>query len=70
MHLTGRKKAQLVYVLMNTPEQLTFEDSHDYTNISSQYRIKSFDIDYSEEVIYEMQEQVIKSREYIKQLWN
>jgi len=70
MHLTGRKKAQLVYVLMNTPEQLTFEDSHDYSEISSKYRIKSFDIDYSEEVIYEMQEQVIKSREYIKQLWN
>lgn len=70
MHLTGRKKAQLVYVLMNTPEQLTFEDSHDYSEISSKYRIKSFDIDYNEEVIYEMQEQVIKSREYIKQLWN
>jgi len=65
MHLTGKKKAQLVYVLMNTPEELTFEDSHDYSEINSKYRIKIFDIDYDEEVIYELQHKVIESREYI-----
>ena len=69
MHLTGKKKAQLVYVLMNTPEELTLEDSHDYSEINSKYRIKTFDIDYDEEVIYELQHKVIESREYIEQLW-
>ena len=65
MHLTQKDKAQLVYVLMNTPEELTLEDSHDYSEINSKYRIKTFDIDYDEEVIYELQHKVIESREYI-----
>ena len=69
MHLTGKHKAQLVYVLMNTPEELTFEDSHDYSEINSKYRIKSFNIDYREDVISELQHKVIESREYIEQLW-
>ena len=70
MHLTQKDKAQLVYVLMNTPEELTLEESHDYSEIESKYRIKSFDIDYDEEVIYELQHKVIESREYIEQLWS
>lgn len=68
MHLTGKTKAQLVYVLMNTPEELTFEESFDYTEINSKYRIKIFDIDYDEEVIEELKNKVIESREYIKTL--
>jgi len=70
MHLTQKDKAQLVYVLMNTPGELTLEESHDYSEIESKYRIKSFDIDYDEEVIYELQHKVIESREYIEQLWS
>ena len=70
MHLTGRRKAQLVYVLMNTPEELTFEESHDYSEISSKYRIKTFDIDYNEEDVQEMQLKVEESRQYIKELWS
>ncbi len=65
MHLTDKSKAQLVYVLMNTPEELTFEENHDYSQINSKYRIKTFDIDYDEEVIKEMQLKVKESREYI-----
>ena len=65
MHLTGKHKAQLVYVLMNTPEELTFEESHDYTEINSKYRIKTFDIEYDEEVMQEMKLKVEQSREYI-----
>ena len=68
MYLTGKTKAQLVYVLMNTPEELTFEESFDYTEINSKYRIKIFDIDYDEEVIEELKNKVIESREYIKTL--
>ena len=68
MHLTGKHKAQLVYVLMNTPEELTFEESHDYTEINSKYRIKTFDIEYDEEVMQEMQLKVEQSREYINEI--
>jgi len=70
MDLTGKRKAQLVYVLMNTPEELTFEESHDYTEINSKYRIKTFDIEYDEEVMQEMKLKVEQSREYIEQLCN
>ncbi len=70
MHLTGKRKAQIVFVLMNTPEELTYEDFHDYSNVPSKYRIKIFDIAYSEEVINQMQQRVIDSREYIKTIWN
>jgi hypothetical protein len=68
MHLTGKHKAQLVYVLMNTPEELTFEESHDYTEINSKYRIKTFDIEYDEDVMQEMQLKVEQSREYINEI--
>lgn len=68
MYLTGKRKAQLVYVLMNTPEELTFEFSHDYSEISSDYRIKTFDVDYDANAIHHLQEQVKESRQYIKQL--
>jgi len=68
MYLTDKTKAQLVYVLMNTPEELTFEESFDYTEINSKYRIKIFDIDYDEDVIEELKNKVIESREYIKTL--
>ena len=68
MHLTDKSKAQLVYVLMNTPEELTFEENHDYSQINSKYRIKTFDIDYDEEVIKEMQLKVKESREYIYEI--
>lgn len=68
MYLTGKRKAQLVYVLMNTPEELTFEFSHDYSEISSDYRIKIFDVDYDENAIHQLTEQVKESRQYIKQL--
>jgi hypothetical protein len=53
---------------MNTPEELTFEFSHDYSEISSDYRIKIFDVDYDENAINHLQEQVKESRQYIKQL--
>jgi hypothetical protein len=68
MHLTGKRKAQLCYVLMNTPEDLTFDEPIDYTEIDSKYRIKTFDIDYDPEIIDKLQEKVILSRQYIKEL--
>ena len=66
MHLTGKRKAQLVYVLMNTPEELTYEKHKDYTDIDSRYRIKVYDIDYKPSDIEFLQEQVIAARKYIE----
>ena len=68
MHLTGKRKAQLCYVLMNTPEDLTFDEPIDYAEIDSKYRIKTFDIDYDPGIIEKLQEKVLISRQYIKEL--
>ena len=68
MHLTGKRKAQLCYVLMNTPSDIAYGNTEDYSNLHSKYRIKTFDIDYDPEVIHSLQEKVITSRKYIKEL--
>ena len=68
MHLTGCKKAVLTYVILNTPEELTFETKHNYDNVSKEYKIKTFEIDYDSEVIEELKNRIINVREYIKTL--
>ena len=70
MHLTGRKKAKVIYVLMDTPEDLLgyYNSVVSYQNIDSKYRIKVFDIEYSEEVIEAIKTRVNEIREYIKKL--
>mgnify|MGYP003676724120 FL=1 len=68
MHLTGKRKAELVYCLMNTPNELAYEDVFDYSNLSSKYRIKSFYIDYDEDVIEQLKKAVLNSRDYIKEI--
>lgn len=66
MHLTGCKKAVLTYVLLNTPEELTFEEKHDYSNVDEKFKIKTFKIDYDFEVIKDLQNRVLSVREFIK----
>ena len=68
MHLTGCKKAVLTYVLLNTPEELTYEEKHNYDSLEKKYRIKTFEIEYNSEVIAELIKRVINVREYINQL--
>jgi hypothetical protein len=68
MELTGCKKAVLVYVLLNTPEELTYEDKHNYDNLDKKYRIKTYEIDYDSEVIDKLKEKVIESRKFIETL--
>jgi len=66
MHLLGLKKAKLVYVLLNTPENLaSWEQPKDYSKLDKKYRIKTFDIDYSEEVIQDLKQRVENIREFI-----
>jgi hypothetical protein len=67
MHLTVCKKAVLAYVLTNTPEELTWEEKHDYSNLDSKLRIKTFEIDYDEEFIKNLQQKVVDSRDYINE---
>lgn len=68
MHLTGCKKAVLTYVLLNTPEELTFETKHNYDNVDKEYKIKTFEIDYDSQVIEELKNRIINVREYIQTL--
>jgi len=68
MHLTGKTKARLVYLLLNTPEKLIYEPQHKYDNVDKKYRIKSFSIEYDAELIKEMQTRVKTVREYINTL--
>lgn len=67
MHLLGLKKAKLVYVLLNTPENLaSWEQPKDYSELDKKFRIKTFDVDYSEEVIQDLKQRVTNIREFIK----
>jgi hypothetical protein len=67
MHLTGLKEAELVYVLMETPEDLTHVH-YDYSEVKPEHRVKVFPIQYDEEVIDQLHTRIIDSRNYINQL--
>lgn len=64
MHLTGAKKASVVYVLLNTPA--TFNTLEiDYSNVDIKKRIKRYDFEYNEEIIKDLQNRIINARKYI-----
>lgn len=69
MHLTGKRKSRVVYVLMNTPDAIApWEDKHDYNAVDKKYRIKTFEVLYDEKEIEFLESQVTKIRKYINQL--
>ena len=68
MHLTGKQKARLVYVLLNTPEELTHEPKHNYDYLDKKYRIKTFEIEYNKAIIDDLQQRVLNIRNYITTL--
>lgn len=68
MALTGKRKATLAYVLINTPEELEWNETVDYSELSSEYRIKEYSIDYNPELIEKINQRVIECREYISNL--
>ena len=68
MALTRLKKAKLVYTLQNTPDELVWDEATDYSDISSNYRIKEFDIEYDPEFIESVKERVLICRNYINEL--
>lgn len=67
MHLTGCKKAVLTYVLLNTPKELQYEEKHNYDAMDKKYRIKTFEIQYSEDVIADLKQRVTNIRNFIKE---
>lgn len=67
MELTGCKKAVLTYVLLNTPEELQYEEKHNYDAMEKKYKIKTFEIDYSEDVIADLKQRVTNIRNFIKE---
>ena len=69
MHLTGLKKASVVYILLDTPET-KWSAPISYENAPKEYRIKKFDFEYDHEIIAKLQSRVIQCREYINQLIN
>lgn len=68
MHLTGCRKAKLVYVLLNTPDELVYETKYDYSDLDKKYKIKTFDVEYDETVISTLTDRVKNIREFIKNL--
>ncbi len=66
MALTGKRKARLVYVLLNTPEEISpWELKHDYNELDKKYRIKTFTIEYDEVLIADLRKRVDQIREYL-----
>jgi hypothetical protein len=68
MHLTGLRKAKLVYTLQDTPDYLTHEEPVSYAHVDNSYRVKEFEIDYDPIVIETAKAKVIECREYVKEL--
>lgn len=68
MHLTGKRKAKLVYILLNTPECFTYEDIFDYNLLDRLLRCKFYDIEYDAEVIAMLTAKVVNARLYVDQL--
>jgi hypothetical protein len=68
MQLTNRKQSSLVYTLQNTPDELVWDESIDYSNIASKYRIKQFDFELDTDFIESVYDRVLLCREYINGL--
>lgn len=71
MELTGYEKAEVIYCLMNTPEDLLYgedEKDHNFDDVDVEYRIKRFEVLKDDKVIEKMKERVLESREYIETL--
>lgn len=68
MHLTGKRKARLVYTLQNTPEELEWDEPANYEGLPSNLRIKQYQFEYNPEFIKQVEFRVRVCRGYIKQL--
>lgn len=67
MYLTGKTKARVVYVLLETPETYN-QPAMSYDHVDTKYRIKEFRFDFQPEIIEKLKERVITIRKYINEL--
>lgn len=68
MALTGKRKARLVYVLLDTPQELSFEPIEtNYKAMDKKYRIKTYDVEYNDEVIEELKQRVLTINKLINE---
>ena len=65
MHLTGKKYARVVYVLLETPPELNYGIEEDFSHLDKSLRIKAFSFTYDAEFIETLKSKVIESRKYI-----
>lgn len=81
MHLTGRKKSKVIYILMDTPEEIVDKEvrfdpdneeeiraRHSYKSIPAKYRIKEFTVYRNQEDIEKIKARVEECRKYIETL--
>ena len=68
MHLTGLRKAKLVYTLQDTPDYLTHEEPVSYAHVDNSYRVKEFEIEYNPIVIETAKARIQECRDYVKEL--
>ena len=67
MYLTGKKKARVIYVLLETPETYN-QPEWKYDHVDIKYRYKEFSFDFQPEIIEKLKERIVLVRNYIKQL--
>lgn len=69
MHLTGKRKARVVFCLMNTPDGVAdWEEKHDYSNVNPELRYKKYAFEYDADHIEFLKSQVDKCRKFINTL--
>lgn len=67
MHLTGVKKAKLVYGLLDTPAETNYGEDVFYSHLPIEQRFFAFDLEYDPAMIEAMQEKVENARIFLKQ---
>lgn len=71
MHLTKKKKAKVIYLLLNTPEEISkYENHYNYDDVPQDKKIKAFDVEYNPEVIEQLQQTVENIREHLNTFKN
>jgi len=66
MHLTGIKKAKLVYVLLDTPAEANYGNDIFYSHMPINERFYSFDLEYDPTMIEQMQNKVNNCKIFLK----
>ena len=69
MHLTGKRKASVIYVLLTTPEGYNNTELT-YDHVETKYRYKRFDFIYDPKIIEKLKQRILDCRTYIKQKEN